>query len=162
MDLCTTSFGMRNSQKQFRLAGLSCKVSVPSRTQYTSHDFLLGHDIFSPQPVRNAAVFLVRAITHDWSDEYCVKFLTQLRAAATPSTQLVVVDNVISYACLDSQETLNIPGVKEVRPTAPKPLLPNFGTASAMTYLLDVSVSTYELPPAATTDAHWNILYHSS
>ncbi|KAI0795363.1 S-adenosyl-L-methionine-dependent methyltransferase [Irpex lacteus] len=103
---------------------------------------LQGHDIFSPQPVRNAAVFLVRAITHDWSDEYCVKFLTQLRAAATPSTQLVVVDNVISYACLDSQETLNIPGVKEVRPTAPKPLLPNFGTASAMTYLLDVSLMT--------------------
>ncbi|KAI0084838.1 S-adenosyl-L-methionine-dependent methyltransferase [Irpex rosettiformis] len=101
---------------------------------------LQSHDIFSPQPVKNAAVFVVRAITHDWSDEYCIKFLKQLRAAATSNTQLVVIDNVIAYACPDSQETLDIPGAAQVRPVSPTPLLPNFGTASAMTYLLDISL----------------------
>lgn len=102
------------------------------------------HDIFSPQPIENAAVFIVRAIVHDWSDDYCVKFLSQLRAAATPTTQLIVIDNVIPYACVDSQ-TLEIEGAANVRPPAPAPLLPNFGAASLITYLADVAVRLFIL-----------------
>ncbi|KAI0087132.1 S-adenosyl-L-methionine-dependent methyltransferase [Irpex rosettiformis] len=103
---------------------------------------LQAHDIFAPQPIRGAAVFIVRAIVHDWSDDYCVKFLSQLRAAATPSTQLIVIDNVIPYACADSQPSLDsdVPGAANVRPTAPAPLLPNFGAASLLTYLADIAM----------------------
>lgn len=97
--------------------------------------------MFAPQPVRNAAVFFLRAITHDWSDDYCVKFLSQLRAAATPQTQLIVIDNVIPYACADSEQTLDVPGASNIRPTAPSPLLSNFGAAGLMTYLADIAVS---------------------
>ena len=86
-------------------------------------------------------MFIVRAIVHDWSDDYCVKFLSQLRAAATPTTQLIVIDNVIPYACVDSP-TLEIEGAANVRPPAPAPLLPNFGAASLVTYLADIAVNT--------------------
>ncbi|KAI0755412.1 O-methyltransferase [Irpex lacteus] len=96
------------------------------------------HDIFKPQPVRDAAVFFLRAISHDWSDDYCVKFLTQLREAATPNTQLIVIDNVIPYACADSGPAIDIPGASSIRPTAPPPLLPNFGAGGIMTYLGDI------------------------
>ncbi|KAI0798589.1 O-methyltransferase [Irpex lacteus] len=101
---------------------------------------LQAHDMFAPQPVRNAAVFFLRAITHDWSDDYCVKFLSQLRAAATPQTQLIVIDNVIPYACADSEQTLDVPGASNIRPTAPPPLLSNFGAAGLMTYLADIAM----------------------
>ena len=103
------------------------------------------HDMFAPQPIRNAAVFFLRAMTHDWSDDYCVKFLSQLRAAATPQTQLIVIDNVMPYACRGAEQTLNIPGADKVRPIAPKPLLPNFGVAGLMTYLADIAVSLHSV-----------------
>lgn len=109
---------------------------------------LIVHDIFKPQPVRDAAVFFLRAISHDWSDDYCVKFLSHLRAAATPNTQLIVIDNVIPYACADSGSgpALDIPGASNIRPTAPPPLLPNFGAGGIMTYLADIAVSAIQRP----------------
>ncbi|KAG6898618.1 hypothetical protein C0993_005645 [Termitomyces sp. T159_Od127] len=59
------------------------------------------HGFFTPQPVANASVFILKQILHDWSDPYCVPILKELRAAATPETKLVVVDSIIAYACHD-------------------------------------------------------------
>ncbi|KAI0084847.1 S-adenosyl-L-methionine-dependent methyltransferase [Irpex rosettiformis] len=99
------------------------------------------HDMFSPQPVHDASVFIVRAIMHDWSDDYCVKILSRLRSAATANTQLVVIDSIISYACDDSTQALDtIEGARDLRTIAPAPLLPNYGAASLMTYLMDISM----------------------
>ncbi|KAI0059947.1 S-adenosyl-L-methionine-dependent methyltransferase [Artomyces pyxidatus] len=85
---------------------------------------LQAHDFFDPQPVKNADVFLVRMILHDWSDEFSVKILRRLREAATPDTRLIVVDQLMSYAC--EEETLKeIPGA--LLPVPPAPLLPNLG-----------------------------------
>ena len=105
----------------------------------------VAHDMFSPQPVQDASIFIVRAVMHDWSDEYCIKILSQLRAAATPTTQLVVIDNIIPYACDDSTQSLDIPGARDIRPDAPAPLLPNFGAARLMTYYIDISVGVHVL-----------------
>ncbi|ETW80288.1 hypothetical protein HETIRDRAFT_105202 [Heterobasidion irregulare TC 32-1] len=58
---------------------------------------LEAHDFFQPQPQKNASVFLLKQITHDWSDEYCVKFLTRLWDAATPETVLLLVDSVMPF-----------------------------------------------------------------
>lgn len=102
------------------------------------------HDIFSPQPVQNAGVFIVRAIMHDWSDDYCVKILSHLRAAATPRTQLMVIDSILPYACSNDEQPLDIPGAKDSQPMAPAPLLPNYGAASLMTYLIDIGVSGHQ------------------
>ncbi|KAG6898617.1 hypothetical protein C0993_005644 [Termitomyces sp. T159_Od127] len=95
------------------------------------------HDFFNPQPVTNASVFILRQILHDWSDPYCVRILTELRAVATPDTKLVLVDSIIAYACHDpTTETGLNSGYKE----APSPLLANYGAANIIPYLLDLGM----------------------
>jgi hypothetical protein len=84
-------------------------------------------------------VFFMRMIMHDWADEYCVKILRRLRDAAGPETQLIVTDNVLSYACEDPADLKEIPGA--TLPPAPSPLLPNYGSASLLPYLSDMNVS---------------------
>lgn len=99
-----------------------------------------AHDFFTPQPVREPAVFYVCTIMHDWSDKYCIKILTQLRAAAGKDTHLIVTDNIISYASPPSTLPKEIPGV--VFSTMPEPLLPNKGEAGVMPYLADMQMLT--------------------
>lgn len=82
---------------------------------------------------------MMRVVLHDWSDEYCLKILRHLRAAAGPHTQLIVVDSILSYACADPDNVRDIPGA--ALPQPPAPLLPNRGAASLMQYLLDMQVS---------------------
>ncbi|KAG6889611.1 hypothetical protein C0995_016137 [Termitomyces sp. Mi166 len=96
-----------------------------------------AHDFFTPQPVTNASVFVLKHILHDWSDPYCAQILKALRAAATPNTKLVVIDNIVAYACHDPtiESGLNS-GYKE----APAPLLPNYGAVNVMPYLLDLAL----------------------
>ena len=97
----------------------------------------LGHDFFTPQPVKDAAIFLLRNIIHDWSDKYCVQIMRQLRESATPDTRLVIVDNLMSYACAEDGAD-SVPGAK--RDAFPKPLLPNGGHAATAKYFEDIQV----------------------
>ncbi|EPQ59057.1 S-adenosyl-L-methionine-dependent methyltransferase [Gloeophyllum trabeum ATCC 11539] len=101
---------------------------------------LHGHDFLSPQPVKDAAVFLLRMILHDSSDAYCVRILQHLRQAAKANTQLVVVDSCLSYACEDSTIASTVPGNDMPRP--PKPLLANGGQANIISYLSDLQMLT--------------------
>ncbi|KAJ6471347.1 S-adenosyl-L-methionine-dependent methyltransferase [Mycena sanguinolenta] len=96
-----------------------------------------AHDFFTPQPERKVAIFLIRMILHDWSNEYSVKILRRLREAAGNDTKLLIVDNIISYACEESA-TKDIPGAE--RPSVPAPLLPNLGQASAVAYFTDLNM----------------------
>ncbi|KAJ7760696.1 S-adenosyl-L-methionine-dependent methyltransferase [Mycena maculata] len=97
------------------------------------------HDFFT-QPVRKVSVFLLRMIMHDWSDEYCIKILRTLRAAADDSTKLLIIDNIISYACHESLAK-EIPGAERQPP--PEPLLPNFGQARVVHYCTDLTMMTF-------------------
>ncbi|KAG6878930.1 hypothetical protein C0992_006574 [Termitomyces sp. T32_za158] len=95
------------------------------------------HDFFTPQPVANASVFILKQILHDWSDPYCTRILKELRAAATPKTKLIVFDAIISYACHDPPTESGLDsGHKE----APAPLLANYGTVNVMPYLVDIAL----------------------
>ncbi|KAF7335076.1 hypothetical protein MVEN_02258100 [Mycena venus] len=103
-----------------------------------------AHDFLAPQPVKDAAVFFLRFVLHNWPDEPAVVILRHLRAAALPTTRLVIAENILPFAarvdCEDSNlgEENRIPGA--ARPVAELPLLPNWGAANADLYFLDLSM----------------------
>ena len=96
-----------------------------------------AHDFFTPQPVTDASVFVVRQVLHDWPDKQCLEILRQLRGAATPNTRLMIIDNLMSYACVE-EELRTIPGA--MRDLPPAPLLPNGGHSSTFAYTEDMLV----------------------
>ncbi len=131
-----------------------------------------AQDFFTPQPasyevpgvgkVDNAAVFLVVRIMHNWLDEDCKKYvpalvltssrthtlhriLSQLRAAAGPSTKVLIVDQILPLACRDGNESALVP--------PDSPLLPNLGTAYASSYHFDLTVRPAFLAAWTDTDS---------
>ncbi|KAG6837108.1 hypothetical protein H0H93_014712 [Arthromyces matolae] len=96
-------------------------------------------DFFEAQPERKVSIFLVKQILHDWPDDKCIEILARLRAAAQKDTKLLLVENLIPYACrepTDDGNALHIPGV--IPHEAPEPLLPNYGAVSELGYDADV------------------------
>jgi hypothetical protein len=58
----------------------------------------MPHDLFMPQPVTGAAAYLLRYITHNWSDEDCVRIFRALVPAlekSPPETRLLINDVVL-------------------------------------------------------------------
>ncbi|EKM59060.1 uncharacterized protein PHACADRAFT_181077 [Phanerochaete carnosa HHB-10118-sp] len=107
--------------------------------RHADHWHAPGHDCFAPQPQTGADVFLLKLILHDWADDYCLKILRHLRAAARPDTALVVIDALVPYACRGAEkEVAAIPGAEGDQ--APEPLLANYGTANELVYFMDVNM----------------------
>lgn len=55
----------------------------------------MEHDFFREQPVRAAAVYVLRWILHDWSDEYAIKILRALAPALVESSKLLVCEVIL-------------------------------------------------------------------
>jgi O-methyltransferase domain len=103
-----------------------------------------GQNFFDPQLARHdddksedVSVFLLRKILHNWADEYCLTILKHLRAAAGPKTQLLIIDQVMSFGC-DEPEAQKIPGAE--LPIPPPPLLRNLGRAASPACAEDLMV----------------------
>lgn len=92
-------------------------------------------DLFSEQPVKNASVFFMRFVLHDWPDENCIDILKNLRAAAQPTTRLLILDLLLSYATPSA--TSDTPE-NTLKP--PAPLLVNGGHAGVLQYEMDMAV----------------------
>lgn len=97
-------------------------------------------DLFGEQPVKDADVFILRLILHDWPEWHSVQMLRALRAAAKPDTKLVIMEHVLEFACEDTTAARSIPGAYDGAKLAPAPLLPNFGVAGQFSYLSDLLV----------------------
>ncbi|RDB30841.1 4-O-methyltransferase 1 [Hypsizygus marmoreus] len=102
------------------------------------------HDFFTVQPIKNAAVFFLRVILHDWPEAHARMILLKLREAATDDTKLVLADFVLPLACVDDingGEGNVLDGVEGAESMlAPAPLLANLGKASANPYWLDMTM----------------------
>ena len=107
------------------------------------------HDFFTSQPIKDAAVFFLRVILHDWPDSRARMILLKLREAATEQTKLVLADFVLPLACEDDfgrraagdgdAEVLDgVEGAESI--LAPAPLLANLGKASSNAYWMDLTV----------------------
>ncbi|KAK2463352.1 hypothetical protein APHAL10511_004663 [Amanita phalloides] len=98
-------------------------------------------DFFEAQPSRNASVFFLKSVFHDWSDAYCLKILKHLRDAATSDTKLIIIDCLIPYACHDPDAANSgIEGL--VTREAPAPLLANWGAPKELAYVVDMTMLT--------------------
>ncbi|KAF7296946.1 Methyltransf-2 domain-containing protein [Mycena indigotica] len=103
-----------------------------------------AQNFFEAQPANRlgtADVYIIRHCLHNWRDNACITILKQLRAAAKPETQLVVMDSilpVVSGGEHDDPRIKDIPGA--LRPLAPPPLLPNGGVGAARLYSMDMTV----------------------
>ncbi|KAJ7075074.1 O-methyltransferase [Mycena belliarum] len=122
---------------------------------------LQAHSFLNPQPVKDASVFLVRAVLHNWPDAGAFKILKNLRDAARPTTQLVVLERIAPLVCGEDAAHAHIPGA--VLPAPPAPLLANLGVM--FPYLMDMqardpsSTSLYPLDGIERTFPHHLKLY---
>ncbi|THU78420.1 S-adenosyl-L-methionine-dependent methyltransferase [Dendrothele bispora CBS 962.96] len=102
-----------------------------------------GHSFLNKQPIKDADVFVVKQVLHNWPDVYNSTILKNLREVAKPDTKLIIIDNVIPYACrLPSDAVNNLEGDGDVD-VAPEPVLPNYGPLSDHGYTLDVTMMFY-------------------
>ncbi|KAI0260406.1 S-adenosyl-L-methionine-dependent methyltransferase [Gloeopeniophorella convolvens] len=94
---------------------------------------LQAQDFLQLQTVKEAAIYFMRFVLHDWADEPSTTILKNLRAAAASTTRLVIFDSVMPHVC-------SVPGGP---PAPPAPLLGNLGAGlGAFITMLDMQMLT--------------------
>lgn len=66
--------------------------NIENRIEFMQHDF------FEPQPVHDAGAFLIRQVTHNWTDEQCITLFRALIPAlerCKPGTPILVNDTIL-------------------------------------------------------------------
>lgn len=59
------------------------------------HISFMAHDFFEEQPVKAAAVYVLRWILHDWSDTYAIKILRALVSALVETSRVLICEVVL-------------------------------------------------------------------
>ncbi|KAK5131067.1 hypothetical protein LTR08_001353 [Meristemomyces frigidus] len=67
--------------------------AIPSES--IPHVTKMAHDFFTPQPVRNAHVYLLRRILHDFYDPVCIEIVKNIVSAMGPTSRLLIGDFVV-------------------------------------------------------------------
>ncbi len=95
-------------------------------------------NFFEPQAVKGAAVYFMRLVLHDWNNVACKKILTNLRAAALPSTKLVLFEAIMPHACPGTGPYAYATRMGKEDP--PYPLLANLGVGGGFATMIDMQV----------------------
>ena len=72
-----------------RTQAKSLPANVSKRIDFLEHDF------FTPQPVKDAEVYLLRMIIHDWADSDAVRILKALAEVLKEGGRIVIMDMVL-------------------------------------------------------------------
>ena len=67
-------------------------AEVPEDLREGERLSFMAHDFFEQQPVKDADVYLLRWILHDWSDEYATKIMRSLTPAMKQGARILVCD----------------------------------------------------------------------
>lgn len=67
--------------------------NLPSHLRHRI-DFM-AHDFFKEQPIKDADVYCLRWILHDWSDKYAARILDALIPALKPGAKVLVLEEVL-------------------------------------------------------------------
>lgn len=81
-NLPASGFFLQDLPKVIELA----KQSLPAGVKSQAHDF------FTPNPVKGAKVYHLRACLHDWPDEMCVRMLKCVVPAMSEDSRLLIVE----------------------------------------------------------------------
>ncbi|KAF9487241.1 S-adenosyl-L-methionine-dependent methyltransferase [Pleurotus eryngii] len=108
----------------------SQNVTMPTRTR-TERGWLESGRNQPSHLEKRVRVFFLRLITHDWPTKEGVQILRTLREAASP-TRLVIVDQIVPYACSSPGALGEIEGATLIE--APSPILANLGEATSGAY----------------------------
>ncbi|KAI9685960.1 MAG: hypothetical protein M1820_010698 [Bogoriella megaspora] len=72
------------------------KAFDDSDTAISSRIKFMQHDFFQPQPIKDANVYLLRMIIHDWPDSEASKILKHLQQVLdVPNARIVIMDTVL-------------------------------------------------------------------
>lgn len=66
------------------ISGAVVPSDLEARLEFKPHDF------FTEQPVKNADVYFMRSILHDWSDKYAILILRNLIPALKPGARIII------------------------------------------------------------------------
>ncbi|KAI2488246.1 O-methyltransferase A [Pyrenophora tritici-repentis] len=93
------------------------------RVQFCPHDF------FEPNPIKNADVYWLRYVMHDWSDDFCVRILAAIKPSMGPRSRILICDQVMNTT-LGSEELA----------AAPAPLPANWGYYTRYSHQRDLAM----------------------
>ncbi|KAJ7121939.1 O-methyltransferase [Mycena filopes] len=137
---------------------------LPSHVDKEMVDFQVHDIVLEPQPVKDAAAFLLRNIVHNLSDANLLAMLTHLRTAALPTTRLVILENILVSASRGASPhpyARNIPILGTRRTNAPEPLLANYGVAGTPLYYYDLTVHNLLSGTSRTVEGFYDVLRRS-
>jgi len=77
---------------------------------------LQAHDFFTENPVKQADVYFLRHIIHDWPNDKAVEILKNIQTSMGPDSRILLSENIL------------IPPFRGAETTAPWPLLGNYGS----------------------------------
>lgn len=78
--------------------------------ELTDRVSLVAHDMFTPQPARDADVYLLRYVLHDWPDKYCIRVIENIVPVLKKGAKIVLQEHV-----LEEHGTLGLLAEMQVR-----------------------------------------------